>query len=91
MSLPSELYFNSHIGWDINSNSALEEEFLKSEKEFVAESGSYVVFDGARLFHRGGMVKKDFRVALQIVFGKKLSKLSKLKKIINNVSKKFFT
>jgi hypothetical protein len=90
MTLPSELLFNSHIGWDINPDSELESKFLKSEKKFIAKSGSYVVFDGARLFHRGGMVKSDFRVALQIVFGKKLSKLSKLKNIINNVSKKFF-
>ena len=66
--LPDDFQFNSHLGWDILPNSKLEKYILNNESEIVGEAGSLVVFDGANLLHRGGMVESGQRLALQIVF-----------------------
>jgi hypothetical protein len=90
MCLPGELIFNSHLGWDIPADDPFEKKLLNSEKIFTGSSGSYVIFDGAKLFHRGGMVKSGHRVALQIVFGKKVNIYKKSKILITNAIKKIF-
>jgi hypothetical protein len=90
MCLPEELLFNSHIGWDIPVNNSLEKKFLKSEKTFTGNAGSYVLFDGAKLFHRGGMVKSGHRIALQIVFGEKVNIYKKSKNLIINALKRLY-
>jgi FkbM family methyltransferase len=66
--LATALRYNSHVGWDVLPNSALEELLVTSEKRMLGPAGTIAVFDGARLFHRGGMVERGERVALQIVF-----------------------
>ena len=90
MCLPEEFLFNSHIGWDIPADSFLEKKLLNSEKTFTGNAGSYVLFDGAKLFHRGGMVKSGHRIALQIVFGKRVNIHKKFITLIINAIKKIY-
>lgn len=68
MKLPSDLRFNSHLGWDILPNSNLEKQMTSSEIVLNDRAGTFIAFDGARLLHRGGLVKKKNRLALQIIF-----------------------
>lgn len=37
-----------------------------AEQQMVGAPGTFIVFDGARLLHRGGMVQAGERVALQV-------------------------
>ncbi len=67
-SLPSQLQFNSHLGWDIIPNSNLEKFIIQNEEEIIGSAGLLTVFDGANLLHSGGMVKEGERLALQIIF-----------------------
>ena len=83
--LPNELKFNSHFGFDIIPKSLLEEEIMKNEYKYW-EKGTSILFDGARLLHRGGMVKKGKRIAIQVVLSKK-EKFKLLKKIKNKLLK----
>ena len=68
MRLPREIRFNSHLGWDVCPGSALESSLEQCEKRMVGPAGTFIVFDGARLLHRGGMVKGGERIALQVIF-----------------------
>ena len=68
MRLPEEIRFNSHFGWDIMPGSEAESLMVKSEKKMTGPAGTFIVFDGARLLHRGGLVDKGERVALQVIF-----------------------
>ena len=70
--LPYNLKFNSHFGWDILSGSEEERQAILAEKKIVGAAGTFVIFDGSKLFHRGGLVEKDQRIVLQIVFNKKI-------------------
>lgn len=73
MTLPTALRFNSHMGWDVINGSRLEEQLVATEEVVTGEAGSYVAFDGGRLFHRGGLISEGQRVALQITFSPRLS------------------
>lgn len=68
MRLPPALRFNSHFGWDVHPDSDLERELVRSEQVMTGSAGTHIVFDGARLLHRGGLVQRDERVALQVLF-----------------------
>lgn len=68
MRLPAELRFNSHMGWDVVPGSETEQEFMARERVMTGAAGTYIVFDGGRLFHRGGMVESGERIALQVIF-----------------------
>lgn len=68
MRLPRALRFNSHFGWDVMPGGALEGEIAAEERRMVGPAGTFVVFDGARLLHRGGLISEGRRVALQVVF-----------------------
>jgi hypothetical protein len=68
MMLPRELRFNSHFGWDVIPNSDFENELLACKKELIGKAGSFVVFDGGRLLHRGGLIESEERIALQVIF-----------------------
>jgi hypothetical protein len=51
----------------------------------VGAPGTFIVFDGARLLHRGGMVRSGERIALQVIFSSatKTSRvLGKIKRVI---------
>jgi hypothetical protein len=69
MKLPPEYRFNSHFGWDVLSGSALEALMIEDERVVVGQAGTFMVFDGAQIVHRGGIVQNDRRIAIQVVFG----------------------
>ena len=64
---------NSHFGWDVQPNSNLEKKLVGCEKVMLGQAGKFIIFDGARLLHRGGMVQHGERVALQVIFGEKMT------------------
>lgn len=69
MALPDALRFNSHFGWDILPASEIEAQLAGREVVMTGPPGTAIVFDGARLLHRGGLVDSGERVALQVIFG----------------------
>jgi hypothetical protein len=87
MSLPENLKFNSHFGWDIIPNTKLENLLEKSEIKLIGNAGKFIIFDGGNVIHRGGLINKGERVVLQIIFGPKISLpikvINKLREIIN--------
>jgi hypothetical protein len=68
MRLPECLRFNSHIGWDVLPGSKLESRLAASERKMIGPAGTFIVFDGAHLLHRGGLIQEGERLALQVVF-----------------------
>jgi len=68
MRLPPQLRFNSHFGWDVLPDSDIERSLVERERAMQGEAGTYVVFDGARLLHRGGLLERGERIVLQVVF-----------------------
>jgi len=69
MRLPADLRFNSHFGWDVMPRSRLEDSLVSSEFQILGPAGTALVFNGAELLHRGGLVEEGERVVLQVVFG----------------------
>ena len=68
MTLPDELLFNSHLGWDVLPGSDFEASMVAVETPMLGPAGTFIAFDGARLFHRGGLLSKGERIALQVIF-----------------------
>lgn len=68
MRLPAAMRFNSHLGWDVDPDSELERALTECERTMTGRAGTFIVFDGARLLHRGGMVQQSERLALQVIF-----------------------
>jgi hypothetical protein len=68
--LPRVLRFNSHFGWDVLPGSRAESSLAARERFMIGRAGTYLVFDGARLLHRGGMPQEGERIALQVLFAK---------------------
>lgn len=87
--IPKNFFFDSHIGWYIKKESGLEKMFLQKEKFMLGKKGLLVVFDGSKLFHRGGCIIKDTRLVLQITFGEKINIaqkiITKITRIIQNI------
>lgn len=81
MRLPPSMRFNSHLGWDVAPGSALETSLVEREKQMTGPAGTFVVFDGARLLHRGGLIQQGERVALQVVF----SDITPVQRVMNKV------
>jgi len=69
MKLPSSMRFNSHFGWDVKSESQLENFLVDKEMKVLGPAGTTFVFDGARLLHRGGLIEEGERIVLQVMFG----------------------
>ncbi len=86
-SLPDELRFSSHFGWDVIPGSELETFLLKDEQKIIGKAGTFIAFDGGLLPHRGGLILEGDRIALQVIFGEKISIYkriqNKLKKYLN--------
>jgi hypothetical protein len=91
MKLPVTLRFNSHLGWDILPGSKLETEIAENEEILLGKAGKFVVFDGSKLLHRGGLIEAGERIVLQVVFSRKASILKrvflKLRDIYDRVKK----
>ena len=81
--LPNELKFYSHFGWYVEPDSKIENQMVNDEIRLTGKKGTFVVFDGAKVIHRGGLLKTGERIVLQIVFGPK-------KNFIQKVIKKIF-
>ena len=85
MSLPSEMRWNSHFGSDVIPNSSIEEKLIFSEQIILGKMGTGIIFDGANLVHRGGLVLDGERIALQVIFGESNSSL--INRSVNGVRK----
>jgi hypothetical protein len=68
MRLPEEMRFNSHFGWDVLPGGKVESYLVEREKQMLGLAGTFIVFDGARLLHRGGLMHHGERFALQVIF-----------------------
>ena len=68
MRLPPELRLHSHMGWDVIASSELESKFINCERTMTGPAGTFIVFDGGRLFHRGGLIESGERFVLQVIF-----------------------
>ena len=66
--LPNQMKHNSHFGWDIVIDSEDEKLLLSHEEKVIGPKGTCFLFDGSRLLHRGGIVKNNERISLQIIF-----------------------
>jgi hypothetical protein len=88
MKLPNNLRFNSHLGWDIIPESPLESEIAEAEEILLGEAGTFIVFDGSKLLHRGGLIEAGERIVLQVVFTQKASFLKRLILKIQSHSRK---
>ena len=69
MALPDALRFNSHFGWDILPSTEIEAQVSGREVVMTGPPGTAIIFDGARLLHRGGLIDSGERIALQVIFG----------------------
>ena len=86
MKLPSSMRFNSHFGWDVEPHSQLEDFLLSKETKVLGPAGTTLVFDGARLLHRGGLIEEGERIVLQVIFGH-VNLRTKSKQIVNLVKR----
>ena len=86
MKLPSSMRFNSHFGWDVEPHSQLEDFLLSKETQVLGPAGTTLVFDGARLLHRGGLIEEGERIVLQVIFGH-VNFRTKSKQIVNLVKR----
>jgi FkbM family methyltransferase len=66
--LPVEIRYNSHFGWDVLPDSPLEAALAADQEPVTGPAGTFAVFDGGRLMHRGGLVEHGDRLALQVLF-----------------------
>ena len=78
--------FNSHFGWDVEPHSQLEDFLLSKETQVLGPAGTTLVFDGARLLHRGGLIEEGERIVLQVIFGH-VNFRTKSKQIVNLVKR----
>lgn len=69
--LPKEMRCIGHFGNDILKNSNEEAFILKNQKVMTGEPGTFAVFDGTRVAHRGGIVHEGSRWAFQAIYRRK--------------------
>lgn len=87
MKLPETLRFNSHFGWDILAGSEFESQIAEREEVLLGPAGTFVVFDGSRLLHRGGLIEAGERIVLQVVFWPKPTFIEKIERILKRVNR----
>jgi hypothetical protein len=87
MKLPETLRFNSHFGWDILAGSEFESQIAEREEVLLGPAGTFVVFDGSRLLHRGGLIEEGERIVLQVVFWPKPTLIEQIKRILKKVNR----
>jgi len=89
MLLPESLRFNSHFGWDILAESQLEGVIADREEVMLGGPGNFVVFDGSRLLHRGGLIEEGERLVLQVVFWPRIPITKRAAQISKAIIRKF--
>ena len=67
-SLPEQLRGTGHPGDYIMDSSELSRRLLAAETRLIGSAGTALVFAGSHVLHRGGLVTKGERLALQIIF-----------------------
>jgi hypothetical protein len=68
--LPKEMRCLGHFGNDILAGSAEERYIVDHRDVMTGPAGSFAVFDGSRVAHRGGIVKERHRWAFQVLYAK---------------------
>ena len=68
--LPKEMRCLGHFGNDLLAGSAEERYFVSNRRVMTGPAGSFVLFDGSRTAHRGGIVKTRHRWAFQVIYAK---------------------
>lgn len=68
--LPKEMRCLGHFGNDLLAGSAEERYLLNNRTVMIGPKGTFVVFDGSRTGHRGGIVNTRHRWAFQVVYAK---------------------
>ena len=69
MQLPAAFQGSSHFGDDVLADSPIAGRLLPQEHTFLSgDRGQIMVFDGGRTLHRGSLVRRGERVALQVAF-----------------------
>jgi hypothetical protein len=86
MKLPNSMRFNSHFGWDVRPQSQLENFLVSKEMKVLGPTGTTLVFDGARLLHRGGLIEEGERIVLQVIFGH-VKLRTRAKQIVNLIKR----
>jgi hypothetical protein len=66
LALPPILRGTTHFGDDLIDNSNSSNELLAQETVFAGPSGTFLLFDGAKGIHRGGLVEEGERWVVQI-------------------------
>ncbi len=89
MLLPESLRFNSHFGWDILAKSELEGLIADREEVMLGGPGKFVVFDGSRLLHRGGLIEEGERLVLQVIFWPRIPITKRVAQISQAIIRKF--
>lgn len=89
MLLPESLRFNSHFGWDILAESELESVIADREEVMLGGPGKFVVFDGSRLLHRGGLIEEGERLVLQVIFWPRIPITKRAARIAKTLIHKF--
>ena len=78
LSLPPEVRYSSHYGWDLRSSDSIHDELLKCELTLEGPAGTLVIFDGSRLSHRALQEATNKHLSLQAVFCPRRDPLEKL-------------
>ena len=86
MKLPNSIRFNSHFGWDVEPHSELEDFLVSKATTVLGPAGTTLVFDGARILHRGGLIEEGERVVLQVIFGH-VNLRTRIKQIVNLIKR----
>lgn len=89
MLLPESLRFNSHFGWDVLAETELESVIADREEVMIGSPGKFVVFDGSRLLHRGGLIEEGERLVLQVVFWPRTPMTKRAVRIAKALTHKF--
>jgi len=67
-SLPSQLRQVGHFGNDVPAGSEAERAIVGRERRMLGPAGTGVLFDGALVPHRGGIVTTGRRLAFQVIY-----------------------
>lgn len=69
--LPKEMRCLGHFGNDLLAGSPEERYLLNNRTVMTGPKGTFVVFDGSRTGHRGGIVNARHRWAFQVIYAKR--------------------
>ncbi len=74
LALPPILRGTTHFGDDLIDNSDVSKELLRQEAVLSGPTGSFLLFDGSKGIHRGGLVEEGERWVVQVAMKAKTSR-----------------